>query len=134
MLGSSVRGNSKRRVWRPVQADSETDVSTEFSPRIHDQDVGPRGPDGERGTCYAFAVATAIRSAQMRIFGRAVEQHLVLVDEITREFGCDGAEVSTVLDALCPRKKLHHMPISRDEAAQVVQAKSRVVLAHFFRA
>ncbi|CAE7946755.1 aceE [Symbiodinium sp. KB8] len=122
MLGSSVRGNSTRRVWRPVQADSETDVSTEFSPRIHDQDVGPRGPDGERGTCYAFAVATAIRSAQMRILGRAVEKHLALVDEITREFGCDGADVSAVLDALCPRKKLHHMPISRDEAAQERQA------------
>ena len=131
MTGSSRRRASRRRLWRPVQADTDTEVSTEVSPQIHNQAAGPLGPDGERGTCYAFAVATAIRSAQMRIFGRAVESHAALVKGITREFGYNGANLYRVLDAVCPSRNLRHRPIDRDAAAQLVQGYSRVVIARF---
>ena len=122
------------RVWRPVALRNADDVSTVtgLSPTIHAQEDGPRGPNGEAGTCYAFSTATAIRSAQMRIFGRAVESHEHLVREITREFGCDGANICQVLKWLCPLKNLHYEKISRQTAEELLQGvSSRVVLAAF---
>ena len=47
------------------------------------QGQGPRDECGNRGTCYAFAAATAIRSTEMRIFNREVEPHDELVKLIT---------------------------------------------------
>eukprot|EP00438_Fugacium_kawagutii_P035477 Skav216658 [mRNA] locus=scaffold1255:658553:660021:- [translate_table: standard] len=75
--------------------DASVVAATELSPTIHAQEESPLGPENETGTCYAFATATAVRSAQMRIFARAVERHDKLVKEITDEFGCDGADVGS---------------------------------------
>ena len=106
-------------------------VTTEVSPTVHDQDHGPRGPQEDRGTCYAFAAATAIRSAQMRIFSRAVEKHESLVREITARFGYNGAPTRTVLDFFCPLKQLRYESLDEAAAARVVQSE-RPVIACFW--
>ncbi len=130
------RNRSRRRVWRPKCAgdDKSITTATDWSPTIHDQDDGPRGQNNETRTCYAFAAATAVRSAQMRIFGRAVERHAKLVKEITDRFGTDGADLNEVLAWLCPLKNLHYDEITPDDAEWLLQGQetlSRVVLAGF---
>ena len=114
-----------------MQDDANMSVATDLSPRIHDQDNGPQGPNQETGTCYAFAAATAIRSAQMRIFGRAVERHESLVRQITDRFGCDGAPINDVLSQFCPQKNLYYEAIGQETAESLLQASGRVVLARF---
>ena len=133
---STSRNRSRRRVWRPKCAgdDKSVTTATDWSPTIHDQSDGPRGQNNETRTCYAFAAATAVRSAQMRIFGRAVERHEKLVKEIADRFGTDGADLNEVLAWLCPLKNLQYDEITPDDAEWLLQGQetlSRVVLAGF---
>lgn len=61
-------------------------------------------------------VAIAVRSAQMRMFGRAVERHEQLVKkEIADRFGTDGADLNEGLAWLCPLKNLHYDEITPDD-------------------
>jgi len=107
---------------------SELATATNLSPRIHNQDDGPHEL-GERGTCYAYAVATAIRTAQRSIFGRHVEPHEVLVKSITKKFGCNGANTETVLAHTCPCRRLTWTETSVFDSSS--WAKSDVVVAGF---
>ena len=134
MPHSHSRSTSRRRrVWRPVQADSATEVSTEGSPRIHDPDEGPRGPDGQRGTGYAFAIATAIRSAQMRRFGRAVEKPCSTSKRNHPRVWLQGGERLHSLGRFCALESIC-ATVSSAEMQQrgFVQADSRLVIASFW--
>jgi len=112
-----------------VDTISEISASTVHSPETHSQSEGPRGPNGEHGTCYAFTAATTIRSAQMRIFSRTVEDHDKLVTIITEKYGCNGAVLFDVLEDMCTSRRLHCAQVDEASAESLVQ--SRAVAASF---
>jgi len=123
-----------RRVWteKIIDSASEVSTSTAVSPDAHSQYLGPAAPDGAQGTCYAFATATAIRSAQQRIFSRTVEDHGTLVSSITSRYGCNGIASERfphVLRHMLRTRRLGCREVTIDQAKLL--ANSRVVLASF---
>ncbi|CAE8665133.1 unnamed protein product, partial [Polarella glacialis] len=79
-----------------------------------------------RGYSYAHAVAGAVRNAQMRIFGRAVERHGDIVTSIVRIHGCDNIDVPKVLEDACTQRGLRCQDVDQASAANVLQNRSLI--------
>jgi len=82
------------------------------------------------GTCYANAIATAIRATESRIVGRRSESHDVLKNQIIRTYGSNGANTWKVLQAECKKRHLQCEAVTEDEAMQSL-LKNRVIVCRF---
>eukprot|EP01084_Bolivina_argentea_P009366 17499_1 len=81
-------------------------------------------------TCYANAVATAIRAAQKKS-GEILDDHKLLVDDMTSKYGSDGAYTPNVLHQECAKHKLECAKVKEDEALNAIKYGKRVVVARF---
>ena len=85
------------------------------------------------GTCYANAIATAVRAAESRIVGREPASHAAIVGSIVRRHGTDGGHVASVLTEECIPRQLRWTQLTDASACrQVVQQERRVAIASFW--
>lgn len=56
------------------------------------------------GTCYAHAVATAIRATEKRIGKKDIEKHSNILKRLTKNYGSKGAKSLGVLRKECASK------------------------------
>eukprot|EP00486_Rosalina_sp_Unknown_P002679 CAMPEP_0201574560 /NCGR_PEP_ID=MMETSP0190_2-20130828/19122_1 /ASSEMBLY_ACC=CAM_ASM_000263 /TAXON_ID=37353 /ORGANISM="Rosalina sp." /LENGTH=244 /DNA_ID=CAMNT_0048002949 /DNA_START=18 /DNA_END=752 /DNA_ORIENTATION=+ len=82
------------------------------------------------GTCYAHAVAHAVRETESRIIGRNVPSHEDLIKEITDEHGSKGAQTYKVLKQQCDKRRLGCAIVSMEKAMEAIN-KRRVIVASF---
>lgn len=73
------------------------------------------------GTCYAHAVATAVRAAESRIVGRTPETHAEIVERIVSKHGSKGGRVKKVLEEECPKRCLRYRKVSYSQANEAIQ-------------
>jgi len=94
----------------------------------------------EHGTCYAYAVATAVRAAQLRLNAKLknkedIEAHKKIRNELIKKFGDDGATADEALEYACNfgKRNLKWANIGvKDVDAKAVFDQGRVVLLWFF--
>jgi hypothetical protein len=63
------------------------------------------------GTCYAHAVATAVRSVDAAVFGRPATSYDDLLGDIVRRYGCKGANTEQVAKSF--RGAPHHVQVNK---------------------
>ena len=84
------------------------------------------------GTCYAHAIATAVRATENRIVGRVPMSHAEIVRQIVAKHGRDGANTEEVLKEECGKRRLGFCRIDVEDMIEVMQAnRSLVVTFHF---
>ena len=86
-------------------------------------------PKQEKGTCYAYVIAHALRNAMLRIVGRdegypTVEQ---LMEEIIAKYGRKGANTVEVLKDMCSKYRLRSKSGNLKDALYTINAKQLVV-------
>ena len=82
------------------------------------------------GTCYANAIATAIRATESRIVGRNPPSHSKLVTEFIEKYGSNGANTYSVLKAECSKRSLKCKQVGMNGAKNAI-LRNRVVVATF---
>ena len=108
--------------WQQVGPGPIPDKMAGISCEIHRQ-VG--------GTCYAHAVATALRAAESRIVGREPSPHADIVASIVGKHGDAGESVGKVLAEECPKRQLRWRQVSESDARKAAEA-GRVLVATFY--
>lgn len=102
---------------------------------VHDQqDFADMNDHTHRGTCYAHAIATAVRAAESRIKGRKIEAHHKMVMRLVRKHGTKGVTVPTALTILkdeCGPRRLQHEVVAPDMASSVLKLGHAVLLQLF---
>lgn len=107
-------------------------VSVDLDVYISQSTSGFKAKKQERGTCYANASAAVLHLAMRRILGRegGYPDFHELRDEMTGEYGMEGAYVSEVLTKMCERYRLHCQKVSLKDAMKAI-VKKRPVVATF---
>merc|ERR1712228_458676 len=83
------------------------------------------------GTCYANAIATAIRATENRIIGRNPESHTSLVNKLVNKYPTGKhPDTYTVCRDECAQRQLKCRKIDENEAKKAVN-ENRVVIASF---
>eukprot|EP01083_Nonionella_stella_P011286 32093_1 len=90
---------------------------------VHDQ--------GRRSVCYAYAIATVLRSAEKRIIGRNPPEHDVIANQLICRYGDDGASETNVLRKECPRRQLRWNKVTTEYATATLKQK-HVLLGGFY--
>ncbi len=84
------------------------------------------------GTCYAHAIADAILSNQIRIFGWKAITHDMLVEMMVSKFGTKGARTSEVLEWICPQiRPLKWRRVDQPSCFAALD-KGRAIVGSFF--
>lgn len=98
------------------------------------------------GTCYANAIATAIRATENRIIGRTPMSHEAIVQDIVAKHGDRGGFTFGVLREECAKRRLGCCIVLLENLVEVLQANRTLVvkfdlsedvwtaLSNFFRA
>ena len=87
--------------------------------------------DQKGGTCYAHAIAHAVRETENRIIGRYPPSHNDLVKEITNKYGYNGADTYQVLQWQCNKRQLGCKQVTRQQALNAIK-KGRVIVGRFY--
>jgi len=89
------------------------------------------GGHAHSGTCYAQAAATVLRSAELRIVGRELKPHRVIVERIVAKHGTRGGYVNKVLEEECPSKCLRFREVQTADASRCLDL-GRALLFSFW--
>ena len=104
----------------------------QISPTIHSQEDFANILDhAHSGTCYAHAVATAVRAAERRIVGREIEKHHKMVERLVRQYGTKGVSdtlLNKMLEAECHPRQLHYRQIDSPGAVEALRLGRAVLL------
>ena len=84
------------------------------------------------GTCYANAVATAVRATEMRIVGRVSMSHKHIVQQIVAKHGTNGGNTFEVLKEECFKRQLGCGRVEIEDLVEVLQANRTMVVAFHF--
>eukprot|EP00927_Polykrikos_kofoidii_P037869 TRINITY_DN32073_c0_g1_i1.p1 TRINITY_DN32073_c0_g1~~TRINITY_DN32073_c0_g1_i1.p1 ORF type:complete len:513 (+),score=42.28 TRINITY_DN32073_c0_g1_i1:183-1541(+) len=82
------------------------------------------------GTCYAHAVATAVRATESRIVGRHPKPHAEIVQEIVSRHGSNGADAFEVLRRECAQRCLGCCEVAVANFTEALQS-NRTALVRF---
>ena len=111
---------------------SELLVSVDLDIYINQSMGGFKAKEQQGGTCYANASAAVLHLAMQRIHGRegGYPDFHKLRDEIIKAYGIHGANISEVLQEICPNYRLHSQNVCIKGAMEAV-VKKRPVVATF---
>ena len=84
----------------------------------------------KKRTCYAHAIAHAIRETESRIIGRKPLEHNEYVDEMVGKYGTNGANAAHVLEWQCKKRHLGYQEVNVEQAKKAVN-NNRVIVASF---
>lgn len=82
------------------------------------------------GTCYAHAVAHALRETENRIVGRNPPSHDDYVKEIVSKYGTDGGSTAKVLKWQCTKRHLRYSHVNVKNAKTAIK-NGRVIVGTF---
>ena len=87
-------------------------------------------PKHQQGkTCYAHAIAATFHLAMQRIVGRdgGYPSFDTIRDRIIHEYGKKGAHTARVLEAVCPKYRLHFQKVDESGARKAINQRQPVV-------